>query len=575
MLRIQATPQPVEHASSLKASTNKRGSKRKLAGSEGPARSSPSAPPVDSSTVANPPQFISTAFTRPDGSKLYLTRGHPPNKFGFRYQACGPSDISTPERPFFKLIQSHPADTAKFSWEDRSPYVFISEDAKSVSTDKGFRSARANVPLRGGIWYFEVIIERGGGETTGEIGASKAHVRIGIGRRECNLNAPVGMDAYSYGLRDKTGDRVTVSQPKPHGESFGTGDVIGVLVHLPRRSPSPTQGTDPLDPATIIRKRVPIRYKGQLYFESLEYIPAREMIKLVDNATEASLPPQKQVKQKAAAPGMKHQKAPTDNTPPPRDIPVLKGSSVHFFKNGKPMNGTEPAFSDLYDYLPLRASEEELARKGKKKKNRNVAYDPMLDRENFNDDGTLGYYPIVSCYGGGIVRLNPGPELQCPPEMLAFETSEREEDKVLTGFSLLDERYRQYLAECAGLDDAEERYHLQLIQQQEAQQQQIQQMQYQRHMEKQIARQARHQQQKELEHQASLQMPMQEFREESEAKPTPPPVSSVDSPGSGEVKPVVSGIEAIDAGVNVGPRSDADAPGEPDDDFGGDTEMGT
>lgn len=420
--------------------------------------------PEFSSTVAQHPQLVPTPFQRPDGSPLYYSRGHPPNKFGFRYQPCGPSSAGGPQQAIYKLIQDPPTDVVRFSWEDRSPYVLISEDAKTVSSDKGFRSARANLPIRDGTWYFEVLIERGGGEPGQSDSLDGAHVRLGVGRRESSLNAPVGMDAYSYGLRDKTGDKVSISQPQSYGQSFTSGDVIGVLVHIPERSLPEDPNADPLDPRAIHRKRIPIQYKRQLYFESLEYIPSREMTRLVDAASEASLPKQKQVKQKAAAPGMKHRPLPSENAPPLRPLPILPGSSIHFFKNGQPMS-TEPAFTDLFDYVPLRRHPppEDKSNKSSSKKNKKKEQDalnPMNDRENFNDDGTLGYYPVVSCYGGGIARLNPGPQLLQQPDLSAL-------DPALANYGVLSDLYPLYFAQLQEDDMMEEQQILARIQMEE------------------------------------------------------------------------------------------------------------
>ena len=190
--------------------------------------------PQEAPSIAPLPSLVPSSFEFPAGRKFHITKNVPMNKTGFRYLACKPAPCFTPLYPIYRMIESTPAQSVRFSWEDRSPYTYISEDAKSIMTDKGFRSARANVPIREGTWYFEILIERGGGDVATE-GMAGAHVRIGIGRRESSLNAPVGIDGYSYGIRDKTGETVHLSQTSEYGESFKTGDVIGVLVHLPSR----------------------------------------------------------------------------------------------------------------------------------------------------------------------------------------------------------------------------------------------------------------------------------------------------------------------------------------------------
>ena len=141
----------------LKASTSR---KRKLADSAGNSRgSTPALPPDDSMHLASMPVLVPTSIPG-----FYTTRNHPMNKAAFRYTACGPSPNSHERCPLYRAIPAPPADTVAFSWEDRSPYVYISPDATAITTEKGFRGARANVPLREGAWYYEVMIEKGAGD---------------------------------------------------------------------------------------------------------------------------------------------------------------------------------------------------------------------------------------------------------------------------------------------------------------------------------------------------------------------------------------------------------------------------
>ncbi len=102
--------------------------------------------------------------------------------------------------------------------------------------------ARANVAAREGRWYYECKILSGvkrpaqSPATTNADLTGGGHVRIGWARREANLDTPVGFDAYSYGLRDVSGQKVHMSRPKdfsPSNESFHEGDVIGLEITLP------------------------------------------------------------------------------------------------------------------------------------------------------------------------------------------------------------------------------------------------------------------------------------------------------------------------------------------------------
>lgn len=308
----------------------------------------------------------------------------------------------------------------RFSWEDRSHYVHIAADATSITTEKGFRSARANVPIREGAWYYEVLIEKGVDSSSSGLSkpASPAspHVRIGISRREAPLNAPVGFDGYSYGFRDKTGEKVHISETRPYGQPFVTGDVVGVYVYLPPRpkplltAEHPDYNVDPDDPSRIVRKLAQVHYKGQLYLEATEYVASKEMEDLAARtrdpvAFEKAL---LEAAQKKSAPPPGKRKAPAPpKAPPARPLPILPGSRLAFFVNGV-YQGV--AFEDMFDFLPLRQHARE-----KPNARTSLANAIHIARENHHDDGSLGYYPTVSVYSGGTARLNPGPDFAFPP----------------------------------------------------------------------------------------------------------------------------------------------------------------
>lgn len=451
----------------MKVGSNKVAGKRKhgtaASNSRGHSPASTPAPPDDSATLAIAPALVPANLPG-----FFTTRNTPLNKAAYRYTACGPSPASREGLVLCRIVPSPPAGIVRFSWEDRSSYVSISSDALAIATDKGFRSARANVPIREGAYYFEIIIEKGAGDTSGPAkgDAFGPHVRLGLARREASLNAPAGFDGYSYGLRDKTGDKVHISQPKPYGSAFGTGDVIGVYVYLPPRpipsitADQPEYLLDPPNPARIVRKRVPIRYKGQLYFEQMEYAPSKEMEDLAlmtkdpaawekaKQAAEAAL------KQKSAPPPGRKRAPPPPVPPPPRPLPRLRGSKIAFFKNGECQGS---AFEDLFDYLPLRHH----AKTAKPISRMSVANQIAMARENYHDDGSLGYYPMVSVFGGGAARINAGPEFKySPPEdiegLLVSTSHSHPADRVHIPWRPLSERYSEYFEEQYRLDAIEE-----------------------------------------------------------------------------------------------------------------------
>ncbi|BEI81248.1 hypothetical protein CcaverHIS002_0204080 [Cutaneotrichosporon cavernicola] len=343
------------------------------------------------------------------------------------------------------------------SWLDRSAFLRLSNDATTVTTDKGYRSGRANVSVRQGTWYFETVIERGDGSSgagkgTGGDGGN-AHVRVGWARREANLDAPVGADAYSYGIRDVDGEKVHISRPKAYGRGFATGDVVGCMITLPTRPVV----DNPDEPGFVKRWRIPLRYKGNSYFEMDEYPVAKEMEALVNRAGTAPPPveehePKKKVMKGGDKPVTKNKTEKVKDKPPKRQLRTLEGSSVRFFLNGEDMSES-PAFEDLYDFLPLPPNEEHRyvgPRRGP------ISVERERESYQYHDDGTLGYFPMVSCFGRGKARVNFGPEWIKPPpvqvralaerwdEFRAEEVvhDEREEER-------LAQRYKDMLAEAA------------------------------------------------------------------------------------------------------------------------------
>ena len=404
-------------------------------------------------TVSRHPVFLPPA----DNSPFHMTDVSAVNrqldKVGFKYAPAGLADPGAAIP--YRTIESKPM-SARVSWEDRSPLVRVTKDGLGLAGDKGFRSARANVGVQEGAWYMEVKIEQGGGDGAGEVDrVQAAHVRLGWGRREAPLNGPVGLDGYSYGVRDKTGEKVTLSRPKPYGRSFGTGDIVGLYISLPpRRQPNPK---DPDDPAHIRRERIPIDFKGQEYFESLDYPQSKEMLALMDHPSKtAKADPPHQTKKSATVKNLpsdrsRSKPAPT-KTASQRVLPTLPGSKIAFFVNGE-CQGI--AFQDVYDYLQLRPA----SRKAKEKQRRNKD-GPLEHIENHFDDGTLGYYPFFSLFGAAQIHLNPGPDFAFPPppDVDAFLSSERSSTEHRT-WRPISERYDEFMAEQWALDVKEEAAH--------------------------------------------------------------------------------------------------------------------
>lgn len=284
--------------------------------------------------------------------------------------------------------------------------MFLDKSGHHVTTDKGFRMAKANVGVRQGRWYWECKIisgipKRKPSETNVAPESANGHVRMGWARREASLDAPVGFDAYSYGLRDAKGQKVFMSRPKdffPPGQEIQEGDVIGLEINLPSEAlhlkvveghynPAVDLEDDEppgIEAPDIIRDRVPIRFKAHLYFEQIEYHAVKELEELMNPSPIIS---------STGGIGSSGQKpGPTHQLPSLRTLPH---SSIKIYKNGE-LIGTP--FTDLLAFLP--PASKPLAQVGA--------------REGL-DDGMLGYYPAVSVFRGGAAEVNFGPDFWFPP----------------------------------------------------------------------------------------------------------------------------------------------------------------
>ena len=69
---------------------------------------------------------------------------------------------------------------------------------------------------------------------TGILSSFGSHVRLGWSMRTGDLQAPVGYDKWSYGVRDIGGSKIHCSRRNDDwgGEGFGPGDVIGCAISM-------------------------------------------------------------------------------------------------------------------------------------------------------------------------------------------------------------------------------------------------------------------------------------------------------------------------------------------------------
>lgn len=400
--------------------------------------------------ILRPPTFV------PTSDPGYFSTSDVPASRNYRYipAVLSPTyDPANDELPYYQTGESTPASCVRTSWEDRSPFIRVTEDGLGLAGERGFRSARLNVPIREGQWYFEVQVINGDGdfpESTGSAGSS--HIRLGWARREASLNGPAGLDGYSYGMRDRTGEKITLSRPRPYGKPFRTGDVVGLYISLPLRREANSKDLN--DPARIVPKRTPIQYRGNSYFEASEYLPSKEMAALMENPDAftdgGGRPGDRFGVMFKNAPGSGPSRKRPGRSPPSekpvdtlRPLPILPSSTISFFLNGEDQG---VAFRDVYSYLQLQRQ--------KTRHRASVRTTTLMERENQFDDGTLGYYPFISLFGSAKVRVNAGPKFAYPPPA---EYRAKGCNDIPSGWRPLCERYSEYLSELRAIDAEEER----------------------------------------------------------------------------------------------------------------------
>ena len=380
--------------------TSKKGSKKTVKAPEvlRPSRYKLPPPKITDFEAPVPPLFV--PMTSRNGRNFSEATEIINNKKGFRYTNAIADPRFTASQ-YNRQSECEPYG-ARISYEDASAQLLFNQNA--ITTEKGFRMARANVGAREGRWYWECKILNGIRKPSEDGGVSEnaGHVRIGWARREASLEGPVGFDAYSYGLRDVGGQKVTRSRPVDFAEAdLCEGDVIGLELTLPSLSfhrkvvegvynKAVDVSDDPESSASneapdIIRDRVVYRSRNRLYFETYEYQYTKPLEDYMNpsplpvNATSDADPP-------------------NPNNPIPQ-LRTLPFSSIKVYKNGE-LLGTP--FTDLLAFLPPASKP-------------NTQFGA---REGL-DDGMLAYYPAVSVFRGGAVETNFGPDFAFPPPELA------------------------------------------------------------------------------------------------------------------------------------------------------------
>lgn len=348
-----------------------------------------------------------------------------------------------------------------------------------TSHSNGHTTSRANVFAREGTYYFETKllsmshapVERPNeplATTDATKGLTKedtcrGSVRIGLARREHHFGMPIGATGYSYGVVtfgsacDEYGNvrylnQVSKVYPKNPG-GLKEGDVVGLMITLPslaihqkvvqgtfdkardapslkcgpwipeeektkptaksgakrakakkdakKATPKPETGEsstaqkqpDPLLPPVkldIIRDRAPFEHKKIIYFDYPEYTVNRDIQTPAPGKGKSINPATKQIYDL------------TTDTHPNHALPHLRtlpGSKIEMWVNGE-YQGI--VWENLLAFLPPASYID--------KTQKSQAVSGAID------DGTLGYYPAVSTYGGGAAKFKFDAPFDFPPK---------------------------------------------------------------------------------------------------------------------------------------------------------------
>ncbi|KAF2014887.1 hypothetical protein BU24DRAFT_223184 [Aaosphaeria arxii CBS 175.79] len=432
-------------------------------------------PPKDGMFAPHEP----TPLFTPDGqAELKKPLDHAWNKKGYKYTHCV-ADPQFRHKQFYRCSESRPYGP-RMSHEDCDKWFHFDDTATIVCNEKGWRMGRGNVCAREGRLYYEVRVLKGippvgprdpVDPRTGQT-LTGPHIRMGWARREAPLDAPVGFDGYSYAITDsrfEASHRCRASKifkplskgakskhmkaRPPHGKPMPVeyvtdqevreGDVIGLEIQLPALSlhrkvvegiynpavdlgdgfDAPSMPQDQWNqekPHDIVRDRIPVPYKGNFYFEIMDFTVTKPVEAYHDRGPVPKVHP-----------------SPNHEEVSVRSLPH---SHIKVYKNGVEVG---IAFENILAFLPPASQPSiEAIKSGAR-----VGY----------DDGMVGYFPCISAFNGGMAEVNFGPNFWCPPpEILKQQEKDTEmfatntpEPTVPEGRKLraVGERYKEQIAE--------------------------------------------------------------------------------------------------------------------------------
>jgi hypothetical protein len=129
--------------------------------------------------------------------------------------------------------------------DNSADQIYIDKSGLFVRNGKGYCMARSSFPAVEGAWYFEVTVSIADTrdwshlmDKTNREWPKPSHWRIGWSAVKADVQTPPGADAFSYGWRDLDGSVFHDAKSRPYSAPYGPGDVIGLLIDLPKRPKS-------------------------------------------------------------------------------------------------------------------------------------------------------------------------------------------------------------------------------------------------------------------------------------------------------------------------------------------------
>lgn len=308
---------------------------------------------------------------------------YPYNKHGYSYQL---TEVDPQNSERFRL--AFPDEKVLVSPNDLAEQLTASHGRLELTGHQGYCLARTNFPVSCGTWYFEATVLE---HHPHRPGLPDGHCRIGWAQKYANLQGPCGFDCFGFAWRT-LGGKFHESRVSSYadGETYGVGDTVGFMLHLEKHKMVATKHVEARKKHSARRKKqsaTPSTDEGSDY-ELMHLVPKDKSRVLIDFRGNTYYE-------------IKDAKAKV-RTPP------LKGSSIRFFKNGRDLG---VAFEGEDTRARPRTALDVHRAQGVPA----IGGDACAGLGGGADIPEGAYYPAVSLYMGGRVKLNFGPNFKHPP----------------------------------------------------------------------------------------------------------------------------------------------------------------